>query len=188
MNKIIGGAIAGAIIAIGISISLVDYTPSEFEIDKTTGFVGDPSQINEFQIEQENVLFLTAITAGIIPQTIEELSTYPEGFGYGWIGQTYVEETKHNFTLGYLANIHPVGGAPVNWHPEAVNLSPRNETEFCIDSVVTIVGDVTIAGNQIKVVATPHYAVKLDKVISYELVKDGSCHIGYVLKILDSKN
>ena len=184
MNKIIGGAIAGAIIFIVI-ISLVDYTPNEFEIDKTTGFAGDPSQINEFQIEQENGLFLTVAAAGIIPQTIEELS-YPEGFGYGWIGQTYVEE--HNFTLGYLANIHPeLVGVSGKWHPEAVNLSPRNETEFCIDMVVMIGGDVTIAGNQIKVVATPHYAVKLDKVISYELVKDGSCHMGYVLKILDSK-
>ena len=100
----------------------------------------------------------------------------------------HVKETGHDFTLGYFANIHQTKNAPVNWHSEAVSLSPRNETELCIYKVVTVASNVSIIGNQIKVESSSHYAVKLDKVISFEIVKENSCHYGYLVKVLDSKS
>ena len=80
---------------------------------------------------------------------------------------------------GYTTNIH----SDSKWHTESIIIN--NAKQFCFDDAELVISNVMIDQNKIKVIVEQSDSTYFDKIISYEIIKDNNCHLGYAGKIID---
>ena len=123
-------------------------------------------------LNENSPIFLSATANGNIPETLEPGN---EGYGFGWF---YEESGK---LVGYTTNIHQGS----SWHTESVSI--EDAKTFCFDDVELAISKVMIDENKIDVVVDKQDTAKLDRAMSYQIIKDDSCKFGFAGIIVDEK-
>ena len=68
-------------------------------------------------------------------------------------------------------------------HTESITID--NAKQFCFDDAKLVESNVIINQNKINVIVEQNDSTNFDKIISYEIIKDDNCHLGYAGKIID---
>ena len=159
------------VIAIGMAV-LIIYFAVFLEIQTDTIRFLDIIDHNIIQNEN-GLLFLSAMALEKIPEISE---TNYQGFGFGWLNKDGEKLS------GYISNIHLDSIAPI-WHTELITINDTRQ--FCFDDAEFVISNVMIQENNIKVIVEQNDMRYFDRVISYEIIKDSNCHLGYAGKIID---
>lgn len=125
-------------------------------------------------IQNENGLLVLSST--VLEKIPEITKTDYQGFGFGWLNK---DGEKLN---GYISNIHLDSIAPA-WHTEKITIDDAKQ--FCFDDAEFVISNVMIQENNIKVIVEQNDIKDFDRIISYEIIKDSNCHLGYAGKIID---
>jgi len=155
------------IVTVGI-IAVIYFIWFEGMESDDQGFL-DIVDYNIIQIENSPI-FLSVTVSDNIPN-IQDAQNY----GYGWL--SYDSEKLS----GYITNTH----ADSKWHSESITINDTRQ--FCFDNIQNVISNVTINKNKIKVVIEKNDSTNFDKVISYEIIEDSNCHLGFAGKIIDTK-
>jgi hypothetical protein len=128
-------------------------------------------EITDWEIIQneDEPLFFLVISSENIPQT---LKTKYVGYGFGWL---YKDSEK---LYGYTTIIHFD-----KWHTESITID--DSKQFCIDNAEFVISNVIINQNKIKVIVEQSDLTDFDRIISYEIIKDDTCHLGFGGKIIE---
>ena len=78
----------------------------------------------------------------------------------------------------YISNIH----SDSKWHAESIVINDAKQ--FCFDDA-KVASNVMINQNKINVVVNQYDSTDFDRVISYDIIKDDSCHLGCAGIIID---
>ena len=163
INKILPGIVIGIVIAIIYFAGFLEIENAQFL---------DIIDYNIIQNEN-GLLFLSVMVSEKIPELLE---TDYQGFGFGWLNK---DGEKLN---GYISNIHLDSIAPA-WHTELITIDDAKQ--FCFDDAKFVISKVSIQENNIKVIVEQNDMEYFDRIISYEIIKDNNCHLGYAGKIID---
>ncbi len=78
---------------------------------------------------------------------------------------------------GYISNIH----SNSKWHTESITIHCKTVLQF---NDVKVASNVIINQNKINVV-NQYDSTDFDRVISYEIIKDDSCHLEFTGIVID---
>ncbi len=128
-------------------------------------------EIADWEIIQneDEPLFFLIMSSENIPQTLE---TKYVGYGFGWLQKD--SEKLH----GYTTNIHSD-----KWHTESITID--DSKQFCLDNAEFVISNVMINQNKIKVIVEQSDLTYFDRIISYEIIKDDTCHLGLGGRIIE---
>jgi len=60
-----------------------------------------------------------------------------------------------------------------------------NARQFCFDDAELVISNVMIDQNKVNVIVEQYDSTDFDRIISYEIIKDNNCHVGFAGKIID---
>ena len=127
-------------------------------------------EITDYEIIQKenSPLFLSVTVSENIPPVFDV-----NNYGFGWLG--YDSEKLS----GYTTNIH----SDSKWHTESITIN--DVKQFCFDDAKLVISNVIINENKINVIIEQSDTTNFDRVISYQIVKDDNCHLGFAGIIID---
>ncbi|MCE2507351.1 MAG: hypothetical protein J4F36_12970 [Nitrosopumilaceae archaeon] len=165
MNKVIIAGIAVTIAIIGIYFTVFQVNDEKIIKDRFL-------EITDYKIiqDQSAPLFLSVIVSKEIPKTLD---TNISGYGFAWF------EEKDGTLQGYATNIH----SESKWHTESIKINDAKQ--FCFDNAELIISNVMIEQNQVKVIVEKSDSTEFDRVISYHIIEDNSCHLGFAGRVID---
>ena len=117
-------------------------------------------------------LLLSVITSENIP---EKKDDSVEGYGFGWF-------SKSDVLTGYTLNVH---SGSDKWHNESITI--QDKENFCFDNAEIIIGNAKIKQNKLSVIIEMNDIENFDRVISFVILKDKNCHLGFAGKVIDTK-
>ena len=128
-------------------------------------------EIIDYEIIEDkgSPLFLSVM----ISQNISEIGINNSGHGFAWLSEN---SGKLN---GYTTNTH----TDSQWHTESITID--NVKQFCFDDARLIISNVTVDQNKINVIIEQYDSTNFDRVISFEIIRDDNCHLGFAGKIID---
>ena len=159
------------IIAIGIAVLSIYFAGFADSNENAQKFL-DITDYNIIQ-NQNSPLFLSVMVSEKIPEILE---TDYQGYGFALLNS---DGEKLD---GYFSNIHLDSIAPT-WHTESIIIDDAKQ--FCFDDAEFVISNVMIQENNIKVIVEQNDMRYFDRIISYEIIKDSNCHLGYAGKIID---
>jgi hypothetical protein len=150
-----------------VVIVIIPFIDLNSNIKDTLKFL----EITDWEIIQNEgePLFLSVMVLENIPKTLERNYV---GYGFGW----FYEDSEKLY--GYATNIHSD-----KWHTESVTID--NTKQFCVDDAKSVISNVVINQNKIKVIIEQNNLTDFDRIISYEITKEDSCHLGFGVKIIE---
>ena len=163
MKRLFLYTIIFGLLVLFIAIIAITHTPVEPTEDNSFLHISN----YEIIAESGKSLFLSVTVDSPIPESKTD-------FGYVWL--------YHNSTTGYITNIHSTD----SWHSERISIDINKDTNsFCFDDIIPINSNVMINSTTLNAVIHDSADISFDKVISYTIIPDESCHYGYAGIILD---
>ena len=128
-------------------------------------------EITDYEIiaNDSNPLFLSVM----ISENISEIGINNSGYGFAWLSES---SGKLN---GYTTNTH----SDSQWHTESITID--NAKQFCFDDAILIKSNVKVDQNKINVIIEQYDLTNFDRVISFNIIRDDNCHLGFAGKIVD---
>ena len=119
---------------------------------------------------ESSPLFLSVIVSENIP---EKTGINNSGYGFVWLSE------NSGKLYGYTINTH----TDSKWHTESIVIN--NIQQFCFDDAKLVKSNVTIDQNKINVIIEQYDSTDFDRIISFGILKDSNCHLGFAGKIID---